>query len=261
MPGSLVGEQGDNPLVPQPVRGFPAWCSSLFSGSRCSSRSCCRAWPPTPSLSTSLLFLASGALVGDGFLGLIHVTPNSRIVAATADLALFTVLFTDGMHVAFPWLRAAWRDPARVLSLGMPLAFAGMALWRTSPLGTFILLLVASAVLSGVVDNIPYVATMAPITADLPHTVGQPYGTFLWWTLAPGCRPRRQRHRHRRLRQRRRARHRRRNRQPISFGTFTRYGIPSPPPPSPSPPSTRGCATSPSPDHLHNLAPHRTGRP
>ncbi|MFI1522475.1 cation:proton antiporter [Kitasatospora cineracea] len=79
-------------------------------------------------LSTSLLFLAAGALVGDGFLGLIHVAPNSPIVAATADLALFTVLFTDGMHVAFPALRAAWRNPARALGLGMPLAFAGMAL-------------------------------------------------------------------------------------------------------------------------------------
>ncbi|GLW55121.1 cation:proton antiporter [Kitasatospora phosalacinea] len=79
-------------------------------------------------LSTSLLFLAAGALVGDGFLGLIHVAPNSPVVAATADLALFTVLFTDGMHVAFPALRSAWRHPARALGLGMPLAFAGMAL-------------------------------------------------------------------------------------------------------------------------------------
>ncbi|WP_425556881.1 cation:proton antiporter domain-containing protein [Kitasatospora saccharophila] len=79
-------------------------------------------------LSTSLLFLAAGALVGDGLLGLIHVTPNSPVVAATADLALFAVLFTDGMHVALPALRAAWRNPARALGLGMPLAFAGMAL-------------------------------------------------------------------------------------------------------------------------------------
>lgn len=79
-------------------------------------------------LSTSLLFLAAGALVSDGVLGLIHVTPDSPIVAATADLALFTVLFTDGMHVSFPSLRSAWRNPARALGLGMPLAFIGMAL-------------------------------------------------------------------------------------------------------------------------------------
>lgn len=79
-------------------------------------------------LSTSLLFLLGGALVSDGFLGLIHVTPESEIVAVTADLALFAVLFTDGMHVSFAKLRANWRNPARALGLGMPLACVGMAL-------------------------------------------------------------------------------------------------------------------------------------
>ncbi|MGB8939089.1 MAG: cation:proton antiporter [Streptomyces sp.] len=79
-------------------------------------------------LSTSLLFLAGGALVSDGFLGLIHITPDSEIVSVTADLALFAVLFTDGMHVSFAKLRANWKNPARALGLGMPLACAGMAL-------------------------------------------------------------------------------------------------------------------------------------
>ncbi|MBT2546474.1 cation:proton antiporter [Streptomyces sp. ISL-44] len=79
-------------------------------------------------LSTSFLFLVGGALVSDGFLGLIHITPDSDIVAVTADLALFAVLFTDGMHVSFPALRSAWKNPARALGLGMPLAFVFMAL-------------------------------------------------------------------------------------------------------------------------------------
>lgn len=79
-------------------------------------------------LSTSLLFLLGGALVSDGFLGLVHITPDSEIVAVTADLALFAVLFTDGMHVSFSALRGAWRNPARALGLGMPLGFVGMAL-------------------------------------------------------------------------------------------------------------------------------------
>ncbi|GHJ38516.1 sodium:proton antiporter [Streptomyces sp. TS71-3] len=79
-------------------------------------------------LSTSFLFLVGGALVSDGFLGLIHITPDSEIVSATADLALFAVLFTDGMHVSLPKLRANWRNPARALGLGMPLAFVFMAL-------------------------------------------------------------------------------------------------------------------------------------
>ncbi|MFD1311906.1 cation:proton antiporter [Streptomyces kaempferi] len=79
-------------------------------------------------LSTSFLFLVGGALVSDGFLGLIHITPDSEIVSVTADLALFAVLLTDGMHVSLPTLRANWRNPARALALGMPLAFVFMAL-------------------------------------------------------------------------------------------------------------------------------------
>ncbi|MFG2387767.1 cation:proton antiporter [Streptomyces lavendulae] len=79
-------------------------------------------------LSTSLLFLLGGALVSDGFLGLVHITADSEIVAVTADLALFAVLFTDGMHVSLPKLRRNWKNPARALGLGMPLAMAGMAL-------------------------------------------------------------------------------------------------------------------------------------
>jgi len=79
-------------------------------------------------LSTSFLFLAGGALVSDGFLGLIHIMPDSEMVSATADLALFAVLFTDGMHVSLPKLRANWKNPARALGLGLPLAFVFMAL-------------------------------------------------------------------------------------------------------------------------------------
>ncbi|WP_149184571.1 sodium:proton antiporter [Streptomyces sp. TRM49041] len=79
-------------------------------------------------LSTSFLFLVGGALVSDGFLGLIHITPDSEIVGVTADLALFAVLFTDGMHVSFPKLRENWKNPARALGLGMPLALVGTAL-------------------------------------------------------------------------------------------------------------------------------------
>lgn len=46
--------------------------------------------------------------------------------------------------------------------------------------------LYGSAVLSGVVDNIPYVATLAPVTADLVHS-GGPDAQPLWWALALGA--------------------------------------------------------------------------
>ncbi|MCW2879032.1 MAG: hypothetical protein JWQ95_3132 [Sphaerisporangium sp.] len=43
-----------------------------------------------------------------------------------------------------------------------------------------------SAGLSAIVDNIPYVATMSPIVADLVHASG-PRGGVLWWALALGA--------------------------------------------------------------------------
>ncbi|MFE2608327.1 SLC13 family permease [Streptomyces mirabilis] len=57
----------------------------------------------------------------------------------------------------------------------------------TNELGGSLTLLGASAVLSGVVDNIPYVATMAPITSDLVHNMGGGGGHVMWWALALGA--------------------------------------------------------------------------
>lgn len=50
-------------------------------------------------------------------------------------------------------------------------------------------LLVGSAVLSGIVDNIPYVATMAPLVHDLvgPGSGLPPQEQSLWWSLALGA--------------------------------------------------------------------------
>ncbi|MFI0817174.1 ArsB/NhaD family transporter [Streptomyces sp. NPDC021098] len=94
-----------------------------------------------------------------------------------------------------------------------------------SELGATMLLLFGSAVLSGVVDNIPYVATMAPITADLAHGFGGDGVHVLWWALALGAD----------LGGNATAIGAsanvvvlgiaERNRQPISFWQFTRYGL------------------------------------
>ncbi|GAA1382817.1 SLC13 family permease [Catellatospora chokoriensis] len=53
--------------------------------------------------------------------------------------------------------------------------------------GATVLLLWASAILSAIVDNIPYVATMSPIVADLVKADGTPQGNVLWWALALGA--------------------------------------------------------------------------
>ncbi|KUO17436.1 ArsB/NhaD family transporter [Streptomyces dysideae] len=92
-------------------------------------------------------------------------------------------------------------------------------------LGGSMLLLSASAVLSGIVDNIPYVATMAPITSDLVESMGGSGTHVMWWALAIGAD----------LGGNATAIGAsanvvvlgiaERNRQPISFWQFTKYGL------------------------------------
>ena len=56
------------------------------------------------------------------------------------------------------------------------------------PLLAVMLILVVSAILSGIVDNIPYVATMSPIVLDLTKNVSDPaHAHALWWALAAGA--------------------------------------------------------------------------
>ncbi|NCT89754.1 sodium:proton antiporter [Cellulomonas sp. APG4] len=75
-------------------------------------------------LSTAVLFLVGGFLLGDGVLGVVDVEAGDPLVSTLAELALFSVLFTDGMRVGIRDLRRAWRLPGRALLLGLPLTLA-----------------------------------------------------------------------------------------------------------------------------------------
>jgi sodium/hydrogen antiporter len=84
-------------------------------------------------LSTAVLFLGAGVVLGEGMLGALDLRAGDEAVGTFAELALFSVLFTDGQRVAVRDLRSAWRLPGRALVLGMPLTFlvtaaSGMAL-------------------------------------------------------------------------------------------------------------------------------------
>ncbi len=78
-------------------------------------------------LSTALLFLLAGALIGQGGFDLVPIAPHDPLVTALADIALFTVLFTDGQRASLPALREGWRLSGRALGLGMPLTMVGIA--------------------------------------------------------------------------------------------------------------------------------------
>jgi sodium/hydrogen antiporter len=79
-------------------------------------------------LSTAVLFLIAGFLLGPDTTGVLDVHADSAVVGTLAELALFAVLFTDGMRVGWADLRSAWRLPGRALGWGLPLTLLITAL-------------------------------------------------------------------------------------------------------------------------------------
>jgi NhaP-type Na+/H+ or K+/H+ antiporter len=79
-------------------------------------------------LSTAALFLVAGFLLGKETTGVLDLHAGSPIVTTLAELALFAVLFTDGMRVGWTDLRTAWRLPGRALGWGLPLTLLITAL-------------------------------------------------------------------------------------------------------------------------------------
>jgi Na+/H+ antiporter NhaD/arsenite permease-like protein len=146
-----------------------------------------------------LLVISAGvlALVTAAFVlhSVVHLEPS--VVALTGGLGLLALSRLDAGEVArdVEWPTLAF--------------FAGLfvmvgALVSTGVIGSLskaiagavegklllasMVLLWGSAVLSAIVDNIPYVATMSPIVADLVHADGNtPQSHVLWWALALGA--------------------------------------------------------------------------
>ena len=76
-------------------------------------------------LSTAVLFLVVG--FASSRLGWVSLSPEDSGVRSITTLALFSVLFTDGMRVGVKDLKSAWRLPGRALLLGMPLTMLMIA--------------------------------------------------------------------------------------------------------------------------------------
>jgi Na+/H+ antiporter NhaD/arsenite permease-like protein len=72
-------------------------------------------------------------------------------------------------------------------AIGALARFAGDVTGGNALTATMLILFV-SALLSGIIDNIPYVATMSPVVADLAAGVSdQAQAHALWWSLAIGA--------------------------------------------------------------------------
>ncbi|MEU4746188.1 ArsB/NhaD family transporter, partial [Actinosynnema sp. NPDC023658] len=117
------------------------------------------------------------ALLGAGLLVLISEVTTEE---AIADVEWETLVFFMGLFV----MVGALVETGVINQVSEALADAVGG----QPLVAVIALAGVSAVLSAIVDNIPYVATMAPIVADLVAAQGgTPQAEAMWWSLALGA--------------------------------------------------------------------------
>ncbi|GAB3939338.1 ArsB/NhaD family transporter [Kribbella albertanoniae] len=117
------------------------------------------------------------ALLGAGVLVLISKVPTRDYMAA---VEWQTLLFFAGLFI----MVGALVKTGVVADLAKQVG----AVTEGHVLLTVMLILVVSAVLSGVIDNIPYVATMSPVVLELTRSVADPaQAQAFWWALAIGA--------------------------------------------------------------------------
>ncbi len=116
------------------------------------------------------------ALLGGGLLVLVSRLDQSDYMA---NVEWDTLLFIVGLFVMIGALFKT--GVIGVLGRWATEATGGNALFTT------MLILGFSTVVSGAIDNVPYVATMTPIVGHLADTApGQSHHDVLWWSLALG---------------------------------------------------------------------------
>jgi NhaP-type Na+/H+ or K+/H+ antiporter len=81
-------------------------------------------------LTTSLLYLAVGILLGPFFLGLIQLDPveHSSLLEKLTEVAVIISLFTAGLKLRLPLSEKGWRLPLRLALVSMPVTVGLVAL-------------------------------------------------------------------------------------------------------------------------------------
>ncbi len=103
----------------------------------------------TTVLSTSVMFLVAGLVLGSDWVPGPTIHPSSATLATAAELALFTILFVDGAHLGCREIAGAWRLPGRALLFGLPLTIGAIAVAAHFLLGLdWLVALLLGAVLS-----------------------------------------------------------------------------------------------------------------
>ena len=116
------------------------------------------------------------AMMGAGLLVLIS---NLKPKDFAMDVEWGTLTFFAGLFIMVGAL-------VHVGALGMAADYLGNAVGGNAPLAGSVVVL-ASTVISGVVDNIPYVTSMIPVVTQMASTLPNLNNDGLWWALAAGA--------------------------------------------------------------------------
>jgi Na+/H+ antiporter NhaD/arsenite permease-like protein len=126
------------------------------------------------------------ALTGAAILMLLHVFGKSaeqqseEVTHIFGEVEWITIFFFIGLFVVVYGVEQA--GVLKMLADKLIIATGGDLVITT------LAILWASAILSAVVDNIPFVATMIPLIKSMAPTFGGPEGLMpLWWALALGA--------------------------------------------------------------------------
>lgn len=138
--------------------------------------------------SVTILFVILGFLLHD----VIHIQSCIAAMAGASFLLIFenprkilhdvewnTIFFFIGLFIIIGGLEASG-------------GIALMARWildvtQGSQNATAMIILWASGILSGIIDNIPYTVTMAPMLLHIQSAMGMEYTHPLWWCLSLGA--------------------------------------------------------------------------
>ena len=159
-----------------------------------------------PKLMRSCLFVIAGVIAAFVFAGWLHLQPGTIAMFGAAILMLLhnlehhrerekqrirvtetfnevdwiTIFFFIGLFVIVHGI-----DVAGVLDLA---AQRLIRLTGDDPAATAVVILWGSAILSAIVDNIPFVAAMIPLIREMaPHLGGAEQVMPLWWALSLGA--------------------------------------------------------------------------
>ncbi len=135
-----------------------------------------------------LLFVIAGFILHD----VIHIQSCIVAMAGAAFLMLFekpdkifekiewnTIFFFIGLFIIIGGLEHA--GGIKLMSEWL------LDVTNGSQKAASLIILWASGILSGIIDNIPYTATMAPLLIEVQNVMGNDYTHPLWWCLSLGA--------------------------------------------------------------------------